>query len=200
LIQKQTKEISNYTYSIQVNWSKLTYQQKNKILGIGYLVFLVVVYQLAISKSWELYDQNAVLETKLANDKASYANREELEQKQAMLDHRISSFFIDSLNNEKILLETISTYCRQHHVLLNELPAIVEYREGNFEIGTYKIVLEGNYIPLVKMIYLLEQKSKIGRVSSVKFDLKYDYKRKKEVLSMTLYIQNIQLHADEKES
>lgn len=161
---------------------------------------MVVVYQLAIGKSWELYDQNKMLEVKLAEDKASYANREEIAQKQAVLDQRISSFFIDSLNNEKILLETISTYCRQHHVVLSELPASVEYKEGNFEIGTYKIKLEGRFIPMLKMIYLLEKQSKIGRVSSVDFNMTYDYKRKKEILYMTVYIQNIQLHTDEKES
>jgi hypothetical protein len=47
---------------------------------------------------------------------------------------------------------------------------------------------------------LLEQKNKIGRVSSVSFVYKMDYKRKKEVLSLLLFIQNIQLYAHEEKT
>ncbi len=183
-----------------MNWSKLTYQQKNKFLAIGYVVFLFIVYQLAIGKSLELYSQNLLLEEKLATTKQSYASKEELEKKEEKLDHHISSFFVDSLSHQEYLLETISTYCHQHNILIKEIPARTEYREGDFEVGTHRIVFEGDFIPMLKMVYLLEQKSKMGRVSSVLFSLKYDFKRKREVLSLTLYIQNIQIYSDEQKS
>ena len=183
-----------------MNWSKLTYQQKNKVLVIGYAVFLFIVYQLAISKSWDLYSQNSLLEEKLTTAKESYKSKEELEKKEAMLEGHIASFFVDSLSHQEYLLETISTYSRQHNILIKEIPARTEYLEGDFEVGTHRIVLEGDFISLLKMVYLLEQKSKMGRVSSVLFSLKFDTKRKKEVLSLTLYIQNIQVHSDEEKS
>ena len=183
-----------------MNWNKLTYQQKNKVLAIGYVVFLFVVYQLAISKSIELFSQNSSLKEKLITAKESYKSKEELEKRKEKLDYHISSFFVDSLSHQEFLLETISTYCHQHHVLIKEIPAKTEYREDNFEVGTHKIVLEGDFIPLLKMVYLLEQKNKAGRLSSAFFSLKYDNKRKKEVLSLTLYIQNIQTYSNEKEN
>jgi len=183
-----------------VNWSKLTYQQKNKVLVIGYAVFLFIVYQLAISKTWDLYSQNSLLEEKLVTAKESYKSKGELEKKEAMLEGHISSFFVDSLNHQEYLLETISTYCHQQHILIKEMPARTEYLEGDFEVGTHRVVLEGGFIPLLKIVYMLEQESKMGRVSSVLFSLKFDTKRKKEVLSLTLYIQNIQIHADEEKS
>lgn len=183
-----------------MNWSKLSYQQKNKVLAIGGVVFLFIVYQLAISKSFELYSQNSLLEEKLTAAKMSYKSKEELDTKEAKLDGHLSSFFVDSLSHQEYLLETISTYCHQHKILIKEIPARTEYREDNFEVGTHRIVLEGSFISLLKMVYLLEQKSKMGRVSSVSFSLKYDTKRKREVLSLILYIQNIQVYADEQKS
>ncbi|MDB5274739.1 MAG: hypothetical protein JWO58_3106 [Chitinophagaceae bacterium] len=183
-----------------MNWSKLTYQQKNKVLTIGYVVFLFLVYQLAISKCWELYSQNATLEEKLVTAKDSYQNKEELEKRQEKLNHHISSFFVDSLKHQEYLLETISTYCHQHQLLIKDIPPVTEYREDDFEVGTHRMVIEGSFIPLLKLVYLLEQKNKSGRVSSVCFSSKYDTKRKKEVLSLILYIQNIQVYANEKES
>jgi hypothetical protein len=180
-----------------VNWNKLTYQQKNKVLLVGYLIFLFAAYQLAISKSWELYTQNKELEEKINSSSSNYRGKEELEKKRQLLDHRISSFFVDSVSHQDYLLGTISTYCNQHHVLIKEIPAMSKYIEDDFEVGTYKVVLEGDFIPLLKMVYLLEQKNKMGRISSVLFSLKYDNKRKKEILSMILYIQNIQLYAHE---
>lgn len=164
------------------------------------MVFLFVVYQLAISKSLELYNQNSSLKEKLITAKESYKSKEDLEKRIEKLDYHISSFFVDSLSHQEYLLETISTYCHQHHVLIKEIPPKTEYREDNFEVGTHKILLEGDFIPLLKLVYLLEQKNKTGRLSSAFFSMKYDMKRKKEVLSLTLYIQNIQVYSDEKES
>jgi hypothetical protein len=183
-----------------VNWSKLTYQQKNKVLAIGYAVFFLLVYQFAISKSLALYKQNSSLEEKLVTAKESYKNKEALEKRQHNLDTHLSSFFVDSMSHQEYLLETISTYCSQHKILIKEIPAKTEYLEDDFEVETHRIILEGDFIPLLKMVYLLEQKNKTGRLSSVLFSLKFDNKRKKEILSLTLYIQNIQLNSDEQKS
>jgi hypothetical protein len=169
------------------------------MLLIGYVFFLFAVYELAISKSWDLYSQNNTLKEKIGSSKASYTNKKELDRKKQILDIRISSFFVDSVSHQDHLLETVSTYCHQHQVLIKEIPPMVRYVEDDFQISTYKIVVEGDFIPLLKMVYLLEQKSKLGRISSSLFSLKYDPKRKKEILSMVLYIQNIQSYAHEKQ-
>ena len=164
------------------------------------MLFLVLVYQMALSKTWDLYAQNITLAEKLENIHESEKNKEVVEQKQQYLEQRISSFFIDSISHQDFLIETLTHYCHNNGILLQELPAMTSHQEGDFLVGTYKVVLEGNYKNLLKLVYLLEQKNKIGRVSSVSFIYKFDNKRKKNVLSMYLYIQNIQLHADEKQS
>lgn len=183
-----------------MNWNNFTYRQKNKTIVIGALLFLVVVYQLALSKTWDLYVQNNALEEKLATVHESLKNKDEVENKQAVLEQRIASFFVDSLSHQDLLIETVSRYCHMHRILLRELPAMNTYTEGDFQVGTYKVVLEGDYKTLLQLVYLLEQKNKIGRVSSASFILKFDNKRKKDILSLVIYLQNIQLHAYEEKS
>ncbi len=161
---------------------------------------MILAYKLALSKTWDLYVQNNQLKEKLTAFKESLKNKDEIDLKQNLLEQRMISFFVDSLNHQDLLIETISQYCHGHRILLRELPAMNSYKEGDFKVGTYKVVLEGDYKNLLKLVYLLEQKSKIGRVSSVSFTLNFDNKRKKDVLSLSIYVQNIQLHANEEKS
>lgn len=175
-----------------MNWNSFTYRQKNKFIGIAYVLFACIVYKMAVSKTVDLYLQNNQIDQKVIEFNESLENREEIAAKKKKIENHIAAFFVDSISHQDILIETISNYCHHHHILLKELPAMTKYQEGEFEVGTYKIVLEGEYIPLLKLAHLLEKNNTTGRVSSVLFQLKYDHKRKKDILTMSMYVQNIQ--------
>jgi hypothetical protein len=50
---------------------------------------------------------------------------------------------------------------------------------------------------LLKLVYEIEQINKVARPASVNFEKKFDHKRKKEVLTATIYLQNIRMSEDE---
>lgn len=175
-----------------MKWSSLTYSQKNKYLLYASIIFLLVVYRLALSITLDLYLENSYLEDKVSSYHATLSKQEELVHRRAVLEDRIKAYFVDSLAHQDILIETVSEFAHQNHVLINEFPAMTSFIEGDFEVGTYKMVLEGSYKNLLKLVYLLEQENKIGKVSSSKFQFKFDTKRKRNILTLTLYVQNIQ--------
>lgn len=47
-------------------------------------------------------------------------------------------------------------------------------------MGTTELKVEGNFVNLLKLVHLLEQKEAVGRVSSSSFDAVFDNKRKKK--------------------
>ena len=53
--------------------------------------------------------------------------------------------------------------------------------------------VEGNYSNLLKMVYELERNKKTGRLASVNFRKKKDYRKNKEFLSATIFLQNYEL-------
>jgi hypothetical protein len=58
-------------------------------------------------------------------------------------------------------------------------------------VETSMFVVEGNFSNLLNLIYILEQKHPVGRVSSVSFQSKRDLKTLQLTLSATIYVQSI---------
>ena len=66
-------------------------------------------------------------------------------------------------------------------------------KENDFEVITVQIVAQGVFVNLVKMVYYFEQVNKIGRVTSVRFEKKEDFKNRKQYLAVKLLLQNIKI-------
>ena len=145
----------------------------------------------AISKSIELYHNNGSLEEKLA--KALTADKEiiRLENEVSILNQQLSEYTIDSLKNKEFIFEALAEFCKSSNIQLREFPVEGVVNKGNYIIETNKIVAEGQYNDLLKLLHFIEFKQKIGRISSVSFYTLRDHKKGKDILLMNIYIQTI---------
>jgi hypothetical protein len=176
-----------------VNWNNLSYRTKSKYLLVGGLIFLLLAYMLAFSKTVNLYIENSNLKKKLIIAEEAPEKRRLMEVKSNVLKEKLSSYFADSLRDKDHLLEVVSYFCQKNNLLLKKFPNEEFYEEKEFIVGTTEMKIEGNFINLLKLLYLLEQKEAVGRVSSSSFDMVFDNKRKKNVLVLTIYLQTLKI-------
>lgn len=179
-----------------MNWNSLSYRTKNKYLIVGGLVFLLLAYLLAFSKTVNLYFTNSNLKKKLIVAQEAPEKRRLMEAKSNALKEKLSSYFADSLKDQEHLLEVVSNFCQKNSLLLKEFPNEEYHEEKEFVVGTTELKIEGNFVNLLKLVHLLEQKEAVGRVSSSSFDAVFDNKRKKKVLVLTIYLQTLRIKMD----
>ncbi len=181
-------------------FATLSFKQKNKYLAIGAGVFAVIVYLFAISHTISEYRQVKDLERKVQKAKQSPKQMAVLENRLAFINSKVNPYLIDSTRNQEGILDAVSTFCQKNSLILKEFPKTGYEEQKDITIETNVIVVEGGYTNLLQLIYELEHKNKVGKVSSVSFNSFMDNKRKKQVLTATIYLQNIHIKskADEK--
>jgi hypothetical protein len=177
-----------------LNFKELTYKKKCQYLLGGALLLLLIAYMAAFSKTIQLFIYNNALEAKVEKATKAPEQLRALESAQAAIDDQLSYYIIDTLKNHETTLEIVSEFCFRNRLILKELPRKEVMEEEDFTIETSILSVEGNYRDLLRLVYELEQKHKIGRLSSVSFRLMKDNQLKKNILVLTVYIQNIRIN------
>jgi hypothetical protein len=177
-----------------LNFKDLSYKKKCQYLLGGALLLGVVAYMAAFNNTIRLYMENNVLEAKLERAAKAPSQVLVLESALEAIDDQLSYYIIDTLKNHETTLEIVSEFCFRNRLILKELPKKEVMEEEDFTIETSILSVEGNYKDLLRLVYELEQKHKIGRLSSVSFRLFKDNHLKKHILVLTIYIQNIRIN------
>ena len=160
------------------------------MLLVGFVFFLYLSYSLSIKNTIDLANQCSIYEEQLKFVKDAPLKIAELQKE---LNQKEKSLGFSSTKKEfqEQLLNNISTYCAENDLLLIEVPEVHTYKQHEYKIETYTTIVEGSYIKLLKLLYAIEQKFRIGKVVSVKFSSKKDYKTNELRLTLNMYIQNI---------
>lgn len=172
-------------------WNELTYKSKNYILLVGFGLLLLIVYWMNISETIALSNENQKLKTELekAEDAPDKIIGYQVELKK--LNKRLENYMIDPVLDQEYLLEVVSAYCENNGLYLRELPLIVEDHYGDYIISTSIVEAEGDFVKLLKLMYALECKHQVGRLSSAEYELKKDRQTRKMVLTLKMYLQKI---------
>ena len=101
-------------------------------------------------------------------------------------------------NTQQALLNVIANYCRDNKTVLREFPKAISKEKNDFVVETNFFTVEGDFVKLLSLVYLLEQKERIGRIASVFFQSKRDVRTKALSLSATIYVQNVKKIANDK--
>jgi hypothetical protein len=161
------------------------------IAHIIVFIALVAIYQFGISKTIELYFDNKVLENQLQKALTADAEIIKLNNEVVRLKKQLSEYTVDSLKNKEFIFHALAEFCKSTHVQLREFPVESVSNKGDYIIETNKIVAEGQYGDLLKLLHYIEFKQKIGRISSVTFQTQHDHKNQKDILLMNVHIQTL---------
>ena len=173
----------------------LTYKKKNTFLLYGSLLFAFVFYLMFVSDTLEIRSACSSLkqQLELAQDAPQkvvvYENR--LKKMESQLG--ITATGTDSLNGDvqQALLNTVTNYCQSNSLILREFPSAIQNRENDLSVQTNIFVVEGGFVRILKLLYALEQEKTLGKVGSVDFQSRKDYKTQTFALSAKVFIQNL---------
>jgi hypothetical protein len=172
-------------------WKKLTYKQRYYLLIAGLVIFFYLCYKMAIKETFIVRKECRQTEERLRQVKTAPQQILELEKKIAKIDRSIRSDSIQDSNFHEMLLARISEYCTKNNIGIVEYPPLHSFSWNEITLETNAVIVQGNFIELLKMIYFIEQKAGIGRVSGVDFYTYYERSRRRTYLRMKLYIQYI---------
>jgi hypothetical protein len=158
---------------------------------IGFFVFLIITYQLAISKTWEVYQDNKRLENLLEPLEQNPSDMATLEKKDFLLNEKLKNYITDSSESHAVLLKEVTSFCAKKGLLLRELPKPVGHEENDYQIVTTETATQGSFIGLLQLAFQLERIPSSGRLGAIVFEKSMDYQLKKEVLIAKYYLQTV---------
>lgn len=171
-------------------FKNITYKKKNKLLLIGVVLLIIVLYNFAFKKTILAYSDCKNAENQIAIAANAPMMVAQLKKQLLRIEETIGT---NETNNksEQALLELVTNYCQSNSAVLNEFPKSTFANQGDLIIETNRFVIQGNFSTLIKLVYLLEQKEKMGQLASVHYQLKKDIITKKNALFVTIYLQKV---------
>jgi hypothetical protein len=178
-------------------FANLTYRLKFILLAAGFVLFLIVSYNLAFKKTFRLKSECTEIEARLEQSKNAPQQIAMIKAKLEEIDRKVGGKSIDQINLEELIIEHISSFCKLNDLVLKEYPGIHNYSQQDYTTETCKLTVEGSFIKLLKLAYGIEQDFSYGKVSSLNFYTEKNYKTKKVELLLEIYVQNIKMRKHE---
>lgn len=159
------------------------------------LLAALLIYQLAIKRTISAY--SSYVQSKEQLDKAANAPllAAQLENELKRMNQKIGS--VKDTNKVQGILELITHYCQNNNAVLREFPEMMTAEQGELKIETNRFVVQGSFSSLIGLVYDLEQKHRLGKISSVKYLLKKDMRSKETLLTATVFLQNVKSQTHE---
>lgn len=168
-----------------------TYQQKFLYLLIGGFVILWFIYLFSIKETIKIKKQYNDIKIKTESVSDATASILFYEKELKKIDSLIGSDnYIGNYTQEQ-LLEGISKFSNYNNLSIVNFPAPHEYIDNGYRVLTYKAIITGGYIDLLRLLFELETKQYPGVIKSVDFSLSKQNVSGNSQLLMTLFIQDI---------
>lgn len=167
----------------------MKYQTKNLVLISGFLVILGLTYFFIIKRTINLQATNRELDEVIG---ASEDNLEKIEEYTNGL-RKLDFKSLDGSDSTALdLMGYIGVLAKKEKVMVSSLEGPNSQIKKSFVIETTHLVLEGEFMPIVKMIKKLEEYPRIGKISSAGFYIKEKSLKNERKLYCSIYVQNIQ--------
>lgn len=173
-------------------WEKLSYSNRTYLLIGGYVLCLLLIYQIAIKGTVKAGNECGKLERKLIMAENAPRQIAVLEKRINELDAFVNSATRSETERHELLLATVSNYCQINRLVLKRFPITHRFSKHNYIIYTDIITIEGGFIQLLKLLNNIELNKRLGKIASVDFNSWLDKKNKHYKLNMTIYVQNFQ--------
>ncbi|WP_199769292.1 hypothetical protein [Flavivirga eckloniae] len=154
----------------------MTNKTKNIALLSGFLLALVLCYQLAISKTVALKKEYNALKQQEVLFENTPKQISLLKQKQTYYDSLLNKYQINGSSLQNNLLKTVTVFADSTNLKVVSFlePHIIH--KNNLKINTYQFVLEGNFNAIIKLIHKLEQDTKFGEITNLSFEKKKNFR------------------------
>lgn len=168
----------------------MTNKSKNIVLVVGFLIGLMLCYQLAISKTLSLKNQYDGLKQEDVLFKNTPKQLSLLKQKQKYYDSLLNEYQIKGSSIQNSLLKTINTLSEENNLKVIRFLEPHILKENDLTIKTYQFTIEGNYNSILKLIHHLEQNTKFGEITNCHFVKKKNFRTGKYYLQANVLLKS----------
>ncbi len=154
----------------------MTNKTKNIALLVGFAIVLFVCYQFAISKTLNIKNRYNSLRHEDGLFKNTPKQLALLKQKQIYYDSILMSNKLDGSSIQNSLLKVINTFAETENLKVISFLEPHAHLNNDLIIKTYSFTLEGNYESIIKLIHVLEQRTKFGEIINLHFEKKKDFR------------------------
>ncbi len=169
----------------------MSYRNKNRVLLVSALVFLLLSWKLAIQETVILSDSLAKTEAELKKMENAPQLISELELELRTIKKQSQRLYSGVLEMREGLYSEISMLAEKHKLSLNRFPNYYAQEKEGIELTTSLLVLSGDFKNMVRLIDEFEKANTSGKISSTYFEVDQSPRTKKRNLYLTLYIQSI---------
>jgi len=168
----------------------MTNKNKNILLVIAFVVFLMICHKLALSNTFEQKKQYNALKQQELLFKNSPKRLSLLKQKEVYYDSLLSKYQLVGSSIQNNLLKTINQFAETKNLKVVTFlePHIVV--QNDLKIKTYEFVVEGDYNKINQLVYQLEQKTKFGEVIHLHFEKKKNFRSGKNYLQAKVLLRS----------
>ena len=140
---------------------------KNIIYIIGFILSMIICYQLAFSKTFKLKDEYIQLNQEATIFESMPKHMATLKKKEHYYDSLLTKHQIHNSSIQNTLLKTLNIYAKAHDLQVIDFIKPHTFKQDNLTIKIYQFELEGSYNNIQGLIYELEQHQKFGEIISV---------------------------------
>ena len=169
----------------------ITYKKKLVLLVLAILAVFILSYNLAIKETIELYTICDSLETESEKLKNAPEIISELKKKINAVELNASVISDSGFSFQKHIFGIMERFNSTNPVVLVEVSEVSGYQNSDYCIETHNLKVSGSFIPILKLIYEFEKKSKPGKLVSVHFERVKDNKTGQNQLFCSLFLQKI---------
>lgn len=170
---------------------KTSYKKKNQLLVVVAPLFLFLSYQLAIKKTWDVRESCAQLESELKDLAQAPEDMNRLEMELKKLESWIGQGQTDDQYLQTKVLKIVNDYCYREGITVKEFSEPEITQEENYSVETTTIIVNGPFVKILNLAYAFEQKFRLGKLVSLRFEVEKNQRDKVNELIGTLYVRNI---------
>ncbi|MDO3695885.1 hypothetical protein QVZ41_13625 [Wenyingzhuangia sp. chi5] len=160
----------------------MKYQTKNKVLVIGFVVVLILCYQLAISNTVVLKNTYHNLKEEELLFKNTPKQLSLLSQQKKYYDTLLKKYQMDGGSIQNNLLKKINSLSQEHQLKVVEFLEPHVFSNNEMMIKTYQFTVEGDYNAIIKLVNHLEQQTVFGEIINLHFEKKLNFRTNKSYL------------------
>jgi len=168
-------------------------KQRNITLVIGIVLLFWIAYLFSFAKTFELKKYY----TSLKNKQQLFTNVSQkihqLKQQNVYYDSILKSKKIVSESSfQNNLLQTIASFADSTHTKIVTFNTPHLFKTNTTIVNTFSFTLCGNFSKITQLIYLLEQQQRLGKIISIHYNKKKNYRRNFSYLECTILLQQVE--------
>lgn len=158
---------------------------------IAGFVFMIVLYNMAISDTINLVVENSRLSQEVSDNADIPKQIQQLKQRLNKLEKLVGNKKYEDRDIHQVLLESVTGYVQKNRLVLKDFPQPYVIADKGYITKTAKVTVEGDFIHLLRLTYFLENNYKVGKVIAVDFSTTKELRTRKRKLNSIIYLQNV---------